>query len=192
MVFDPLLALARKPLETEDVSWLLTTIKSGTDAPAAIMGGLFVESALTDAIFANLLGLKEDQRQELIRSSGPLSTFDSKIVMGRALGLLDSPTKHDLTAIRHIRNAFAHGGSRDLMFESAAVSAVCDSLNWLQAAKRYNECPKSAREKYSFVVRVLVTNFLLLSEHPSRPDPNKGDIKAAIHRLHDYATSPGK
>lgn len=46
-VFDPLITLARKPLETEDVPYVVKTINEAADAPAAIVGGIFVEDALT-------------------------------------------------------------------------------------------------------------------------------------------------
>ena len=192
-VFEPLITLGRKPLETEDVPYIVKTINEAGDASAAIVGGIFVEDALTEAIFSRLIVLTPERKQELTRQNGPLSTFDSKITVSRALGLLDRPTKQDLTAIRHIRNAFAHGGTASLSFAAKEVVAVCDSLNWLKrAAIPFREKPTTSREKFSFVVRALVTNFLMLAEKPDRPDDSQADLGAAIERIRGYSPSPDK
>ena len=85
-VFEPLITLGRKPLETEDVPYIVKTINEAGDASAAIVGGIFVEDALTEAIFSRLIVLTPKRKQELTRQNGPLSTFDSKITVSRALG----------------------------------------------------------------------------------------------------------
>jgi hypothetical protein len=178
-VFDPLITLARERFAQGDLDYILDAINKGdSDTHAAILGGTFVEGTLKDAILSHLVVLSEPQQADLFRSSGPLSTFDSMIIMGRALGLYDSKAKHDLTAIRHVRNAFAHG-RKVRRFDQKEVADVCNSFHSLGLAKTVGEDPQTPREKFSLAVRILATRFLKYSAEPERPQ-TKSDTWAQI------------
>jgi hypothetical protein len=165
-VFDPLISLARDRLRSDDIASIIADVNAGDPRTTAIVGGIFVESALREAILSRLVTLTPAQQQELFKSKAPLSNFDSMIVIGRAFGIFDSDIKHDLTAIRHLRNAFAHG-RRVRTFRQKEVINVIDSLRLLRRVSKREE---SYRMKFSSIVQLLVIEFLRLADNPQRPD----------------------
>jgi hypothetical protein len=130
-VFDPLIALTRSPITREDLNWMLDQLDGGKDSIAAIVGGSFAETFLRDAIIVRLVESKSNHRA-LFTRNGPLSSFDAMILLAYAIGIIDKDTRHDLTAIRIIRNAFAHS-PRELSMETQEVKSICDSLNAIKS-----------------------------------------------------------
>jgi len=64
---------------------------------------------------------------EILRQSGPLGSFSSRIDMTYLLGLIGVNARRDLHLIRKIRNQFGHV-STPLDFNDAAVASRCDEL----------------------------------------------------------------
>src|SRR5580704_5762255 len=79
--------------------------------------------------------LTDDDKRYLFESDGgPLSSFHGKILIGFAIGMYGPATRHDLLAIKRIRNAFAHA-PRSINFDTPEIISECTRLSYLQAAR---------------------------------------------------------
>jgi len=74
----------------------------------AILGCVFVEHELEVHLRRRLRRKDDNTWAILCDESGPLRSFNSKILLAHALGTIDDRFKVDLDALRKIRNAFAH------------------------------------------------------------------------------------
>jgi DNA-binding MltR family transcriptional regulator len=106
-VFDPLIALSRHRISADEAMWIIEQLENGTDSSAAILGATLAETVLKDLLLATFIPSKSGH-QNLFRRNGTLANFESSIHLAYALGLISKAALHDLTAIRHIGNAFAH------------------------------------------------------------------------------------
>jgi DNA-binding MltR family transcriptional regulator len=79
-----------------------------------------LDRTLERAIATRLPSLNREFRDRLFDESRPLRSFSAKIDLGFALGLADRETYKRLTAIRKVRNLFAHS-DKTLSFESKSV-----------------------------------------------------------------------
>jgi hypothetical protein len=156
-IFDGLTALSRKTLDSDDARKMIAALSDGPRSFCGHFGITLVDELLTETILTRLIDLDTEQRREFVRSE--LSTLNAKILLGRALGLFDGETKYDLTLIRHIRNAFAHGGPM-LSFDDPAIARACDTLKWLRAMKLFRETLTSPRRSSALLFAQLFTRCL--------------------------------
>ena len=157
-VFDPLIALASKPIRQDDAMWMISQLDTGSDTSIVLLGGAFIENVLRDAVAANLVE-SESGHKVLFRRNGPFSNFDSLILIAYAIGVIDKETRHDLTAIRHIRNAFAHA-PRELSIGMVEITAVCDSMHVARGA--LGESSTTPQKRLSYCIKALI--LLLMSK----------------------------
>ena len=80
-----------------------------------------LDSRLERVLKTTMKPLPKKMYKRLFGSFGPLSTFSSKIVMARAIGIITIDIYEELEKIRHIRNEFAHS-SKILDFESQEIA----------------------------------------------------------------------
>ena len=101
--------LSRSQLEIADVYALSEAFVKGEHPVAtAILGACLVEHYL-ELLLRSKIKRKDDKTWKmLLADSGPLRSFDCKIVAGYALGIYDAGMHNDLHIVRRIRNAFAH------------------------------------------------------------------------------------
>ena len=59
-------------------------------------------------IITRLKRREKDLLNRLFQNKGPLSDFNSKILIGEAFGILTGPLADELHVMRSVRNAFAH------------------------------------------------------------------------------------
>lgn len=78
------------------------------DRPVALVAATLVEDALQDLLLANMKKLSNTEHADLFSGVAPLASFAARIRIASAFRLIDKETKDDLTAIREIRNLFAH------------------------------------------------------------------------------------
>ena len=94
--------------ETHEKLWAaIREIEGGPDRSTALVGGSFVESALSKALISHMHHDKKIT-EELFRPTGALGTFATKIRMGKLTGLYGDAALKDLNIIKDIRNDFAH------------------------------------------------------------------------------------
>lgn len=105
-----------------------------------------VESAIGRVL---RLDMSNADKQDLFSQDGPLSKFSSKIALGYSMGLYGQKTRHDLSILRHLRNAFAHS-RKPLRFEMEAVRDVCHTLMLIKSSKptQFEGFPDSLAKRY--------------------------------------------
>jgi hypothetical protein len=71
-----------------------------------------------------------DRADRLFRPEAPLGTLGAKVALARRLGLIDAPVERALSALRKLRNAFAH---------SAESASLADPAHSTRLAEIYAE-----------------------------------------------------
>jgi len=100
------------------------------DRSIVLIASALVENALEVAILSKMVQVSTDFRKRLFSydGNGPLATFDARIKIAFALGLVGPRTKDDLDQIRIIRNHFAH--IPDLIdFDTEEIATLCRSFH---------------------------------------------------------------
>ena len=91
----------------ENYSEIVDVLVEESDRGAIILVGGVIEDLLSDRIIERLPN-GNSQRDDLLRQGGLLNSFQSKVTMALALGLIDEATVDSLDIIRQLRNACAH------------------------------------------------------------------------------------
>ena len=110
-----------------DIAKVFKEIHGDSDRAAAITAAAYFEEILALAITARLVDLSNTRKNALLKGDGPLNTFNTKVLMGYALGLYGPKTFDDLNKIRSIRNKFAHRSGIS-KFDHSTVSKLCSGL----------------------------------------------------------------
>ena len=100
------------------------------DLHVAIIAVSVVEAHLEKLVISRLHRTDKDFTNRLFENRGPLSDFNSKILMAEAFGLLTRPLADELHVLRGIRNSFAHA-KMPLSFDLEAVESAVRSLKLL-------------------------------------------------------------
>lgn len=82
-------------------------LAENTDRGAAIIGGSYVEEHLKEALL-RFLQTDKKGKEWFFSPNGPLASFEGKIRMAYASGMIDAEFQRDLLLIKRIRNDFAH------------------------------------------------------------------------------------
>jgi hypothetical protein len=134
------------------------------DRAAAIVFGAMVEQSLEGALATHfVIGDQEARNLFTYSEEGRISTFSAKIALGAALGVYDHRMRHDLTWLKHIRNAFAHARVY-VAFHTEAIVLACDQLAY--PPKGTDEAPyegmaKTPRQRYT-QASAMISTFLRL------------------------------
>ena len=94
---------------------------------AAILLAANVENGLRYAITRRGSILGRVDNEELFSYDRPMGSFQHKIRMAYALGIIGNETKENLGIIRRVRNTFAHAAS-PVSFSTNCVHQACDLL----------------------------------------------------------------
>lgn len=82
--------------------------KNSEPIVTAILGQAILEGEI-DAMLCSRLGIKDDDfGEQFMGDSGPMATFNAKIMLGQSLRLYPPAIAANLHIVRRIRNAFAH------------------------------------------------------------------------------------
>jgi hypothetical protein len=126
---DALRRLSRRKVAVDQIEAYFAEIGGvGNDRGMAILMATSIENALRDSIAAHMRIDEEDNK--LFGYDAPFGTFDSKIRVGRALGIFGSATERELELIKAIRNAFAHS-KVPMDFNTPEIAAAADLLAML-------------------------------------------------------------
>ena len=92
--------------------------KSTSDRSCVIVAAAYIDELL-GCLFRYFLTSPSSEKEdkELFSGYGPLSTFNSKIVLSYRLGLISNYEYKTLDFIRKIRNSFAHDITKDSLLE---------------------------------------------------------------------------
>jgi hypothetical protein len=109
MSMSALRKLTRKLPQDHDLQAAMNAVfGEAEDRTTVIMAASLLELQLRLAISSQLSTNDERLTEAIYTDNGPLSTFSSKILMARAMGIIGEKTATNLDRIRQIRNAFAH------------------------------------------------------------------------------------
>src|SRR5436190_19047506 len=86
---------------------VIDVLMQESDRGALILVAGILEDVLADQIIKRLK-IALDGRDDLLRRGGALSSYQNKMSVARALGIIDDATFHSIDIIRLIRNACAH------------------------------------------------------------------------------------
>jgi DNA-binding MltR family transcriptional regulator len=102
--------------------------------------------------------LRKSQSDRIFKGTGPLSSFDARIRLASAIGVIDADMQHDVDIIREIRNDFAHAPS-PRHFTDPDIKANCEKLRLSALARKQ---PATAREKYIAGCRMVLGHWTIL------------------------------
>jgi hypothetical protein len=128
--------LSRVPPELDD--WIALTARERQHPIAtAILGAGLVEHHVA-ALLRTRFKRRDDRTWAMLVGDDrcPLYSFNSKIVVGYALGIYDQGMRSDLDIVRKIRNAFAHS-KRAIQFDHPAVVAELKKATRSALPKKY-------------------------------------------------------
>jgi Domain of unknown function (DUF4145) len=170
--FKALRNLSYRNATNDEVEQILKQVYAEeNDRGACLLLSADLENALDQATKVRL-ELTDTEIDEMYGQDAPLGTFSRKISFASAIRIVGPITKHNLTAIRHIRNAFAHSRI-PMTFETAEVKRVCDSFKIIKAWVGDNHLlgrfdPSSnSRQRFTFVcknISSMLFNFSMLAQ----------------------------
>lgn len=105
---DALRKLSKRLPGADETDAIIKGLSKESDRVAAIVGASLVESVLEHLLISSFVSKRSDLMPRLFENRGPLSDFNSKILVAEAFGVLNSSGAEELQRIRHIRNCFAH------------------------------------------------------------------------------------
>jgi DNA-binding MltR family transcriptional regulator len=118
-----------------DEKHIIDSLYKENDRTTAIVAGSLLEDRLEAKLKTQLRC--DDSKDtlkilvEMFRGLGPLSSFSAKIRLGYLLELYDYRVRVELTAIKDIRNYFAHE-NKPVTFESDDVILVAQKLTLIE------------------------------------------------------------
>ncbi|MGQ0280357.1 hypothetical protein ACT17R_17095 [Sphingopyxis sp. Q841] len=148
---------------------MLLGLQTQDDRTAAIVGASLVESALEHLLVAAVQSNARTLKQRLFENRGPLSDFNSKILIAQAFGLIAERVADDMQRIRRIRNCFAHA-RLPVTFEEPLVAKEVSALAAVMAVRSteahyvYEPFPYHSH-KTSYGLSCYITTLLLNHRH---------------------------
>jgi DNA-binding MltR family transcriptional regulator len=127
---DALRALSRKfppPRELEDIFF---TLEHDAPRAVAIIVGAIIEGMLERIIISRLKDKEPNLIGRLFKNKGPLSDFDSKLLIAQAFGIIERTKAEDLHRIKSVRNTFAHA-PQNITFDTPEIlSEIKEAIFW--------------------------------------------------------------
>jgi hypothetical protein len=121
-----------KELPTDDeMSVIITDLRSHGDAPTALLGAAYLENALKEILKGKFVTLNKEDENRMFdgAANGVLGTFSAKIRLAYAINILGPIAYHDLMLINDIRNVFAHSLHK-VSFSNEHVASDCRKLQF--------------------------------------------------------------
>jgi hypothetical protein len=131
---DALHELSRQFPAPREVEAIMDSLQDKDDLHVAIIAVSIVEATLEHLIVTRLPRTNKEFLSRLFQRMGPLSDFNSKILIAEAFGMLTGPLANELHVMRNVRNAFAHA-KVPISFSSEAVEAELRRLRMIEAMK---------------------------------------------------------
>ncbi len=100
--------ITRKFPAPPELEKILADLRSHADISVAIIGAALVDAALERLITTRFISKEANLIGRIFLNRGPLSDFDSKILVAEAFGIITSRIGHELHILKAVRNAFAH------------------------------------------------------------------------------------
>jgi DNA-binding MltR family transcriptional regulator len=120
--------LSRKYPAPPEIEKILDSLRDKDDISVAIMATALTDAALEQTIKAKLRTTDANLLGRIFLNRGPLSDFDSKILVAHGFGIITTPLADELHAMKAIRNAFAHA-KIPLSFDHEAIDTLAARAN---------------------------------------------------------------
>jgi len=134
MAKETLRSLTSKVPEPDEADRIMIGLHRQSDRTAAIVGASLVESTLQELIGSAMSNKALDLPEKLFENRGPLSDFNSKILIAQAFVLISDRMASDLQRIRRVRNCFAHARVH-VDFETPVVAREVSELAAVMAVR---------------------------------------------------------
>ena len=118
---DALRKLTRQFPPPDELRQTLKNLRNNDDVPTALITASILDGLLEKIIEKHFCVDDQNLNGRIFLNRGPLSDFDSKIILCEALGFIDSLISKELNMIKNIRNAFAHTRSH-ITFQHDLIS----------------------------------------------------------------------
>ena len=102
--------------------------RAESDRACAVLGAALIDERLKQMFDRRL----HYSNAELLRHSGALGSFSSRISVARALTWITDDVRFDLDQVRNIRNDFAHNADHELSFSDQSIADKCRTLKVAQ------------------------------------------------------------
>jgi DNA-binding MltR family transcriptional regulator len=122
--------LSRQIPSPPEIKKIINDLLNRDDLNIAITAVSIVEAHLEKLLVSRLHRSDKDFTNRLFENRGPLSDFNSRILIAEAFGLLTRPLADELHLLRAIRNAFAHA-KMTLTFDMEPVESEVRKLKLL-------------------------------------------------------------
>jgi hypothetical protein len=165
--------VSRKSPTDAEADAVYAAFRNGVPMVCAILGQALIEYELEKTL-RQKFKLKDDSTWDrLIGENGPLATFNQKIICGYAFGIYDDVTRHNLSILKDIRNAFAHS-KRIISFDEVGIKRSLSStrLPIKKRSKLYRDLQKvviasktDARAAFTLLCQELYIEFIKLTIH---------------------------
>jgi DNA-binding MltR family transcriptional regulator len=144
-----------------------------SDRAAAVLGAAWLDVRLRLLLESFLV---DDAKvvSVLFDSHGPLQTFADRIRMSYSLGLISRVMFEDLTAIKDIRNEFAHD-LHDVTFGDPRIASVCAQLQTPKPILERIQDPTTNPRKLHEMTVALLAN--LISRNAERARKERRTVK---------------
>lgn len=170
--------------DPETVEQLLLNLHRQEDRAAAIVGASLVESALQERLVRSFDSVAEGLEPKLFEDRGPLSDFNSKILVAQAFAVVPDRLADDMQRIRKIRNCFAHARVTVSFNEPLIAKEVIELAAVVAAQKAYAPDQLYKDPKTSYGLSCYITYVMLRSEKfaavmrntTSRPPTDQADV----------------
>jgi Mannitol repressor len=132
---------------------LLDVAEQRNDRTCALVLGAIAEQAIEEALLTHFVSI--DPASFFGPPQESPITFDVKIRLAYALGIIGQDSRDDLTCVRHIRNVFAHTKT-DITFKSPDIITICNEFKFINKVPWegiYGTRPDDAIDKYYYAVR---------------------------------------
>src|SRR5690242_1192735 len=101
---DALRRLTRRFPASPEVESTLLALTHDAPTPAAIIGAALADAALEQLMMSRFMSKDSHLIGRIFNNRGPLSDFDSKILIAQAFGYITSRIAHELQCVKAIRN----------------------------------------------------------------------------------------
>jgi DNA-binding MltR family transcriptional regulator len=128
---DALRRLSRRFPARPEIDKIMNDLRDKDDLHIAIIAVSILEATLEQLIATRLHKGDKEFLNRLFQNRGPLSDFNSKILIAEAFGIVTGPLANELHVMRDIRNVFAHS-KIPLSFEHELVKREVDGLKMLE------------------------------------------------------------
>jgi hypothetical protein len=165
--------LSRKGPTHAEADAVYEAFRHGVPMVCAILGQALIEHELEKTL-RQKFKLKDDNTWDrLTGENGPLATFNQKVICGYAFGIYNDVTRHNLTILKDIRNAFAHS-KRIISFDEVGIKRCLNStrLPVKKRSKLYRDLQKvviasrnDGRAAFTLLRQELYIEFLKLTLH---------------------------